>query len=142
VNKKITITFQAIPGTDVVKTPGVGTTVAHINTANTTWNPGKPADGWDPVTSKDVTAQTKIASADLALVKTHVTDYTPPLQDEDNVIPGTQFKWKLKVTNNGPDDAVGPYVVVDTLPAGNTYVSSQGTDWSCQQDPVDKQKRT
>ena len=142
VNKKITVTFQATPGGDVVDKPGVGTTIPHINTASTTWNPGKPADGWDPVTSPKVTAETVIASADLALTKTHVTEYTPPLQDEDNVIPGTQFKWKVKVTNNGPDNAVGPYVVVDTLPAGNTYVSSQGTDWTCDQDSVDAQKIT
>ncbi len=142
VNKKITVTFQATPGGDVVDKPGVGTTIPHINTASTTWNPGKPADGWNPVTSPKVTAETVIASADLALTKTHVTEYTPPLQDEDNVIPGTQFKWKVKVTNNGPDNAVGPYVVVDTLPAGNTYVSSQGTDWACDQDSVDTQKIT
>ncbi len=104
--------------------------------------PGKPTDGWTVPGPITATAQTKIASADLALVKSHVTDYTPPLQDEDNVIPGTQFKWQLSVTNKGPDKAVGPYVVVDTLPAGNTYVSSQGTGWSCDQDLVNKQKIT
>ncbi|MEI2620266.1 MAG: DUF11 domain-containing protein [Candidatus Nanopelagicales bacterium] len=94
------------------------------------------------MTSPNVTAQTVIASADLALTKTHVTEYTPPLQDEDNVIPGTQFKWEVNVTNNGPDKAVGPYVVVDTLPIGNTYVSSQGTDWTCVQDSMNLQKIT
>jgi len=146
VNKKIVITFQATPGADVVDDPGVGIDVTpkvpHINTANTTWNPGEPTDGWTPVTSGNVTAQTGIASADLELTKSHVTYYTPALQDEDNVIPGTQFKWKLQVKNNGPDNAVGPYVVVDTLPAGNTYVGSQGTDWTCEQDQVDAQKIT
>ena len=146
VNKKIVITFQGIPQPAVATpppgNPGVGTTIPHVNTATTTWNPGNPADGWDPVTSDDVTARTVIASADLALTKTHVTDYTPPLQDDDTVIPGTQFRWKVKVTNNGPDKAVGPYVVVDTLPIGNTYVSSQGTDWICVQDSGNLQKIT
>ena len=32
--------------------------------------------------------------------------------------------------------------MLDTLPAGNTYVSFQGTDWVCEQDQVNAQKIT
>jgi uncharacterized repeat protein (TIGR01451 family)/fimbrial isopeptide formation D2 family protein len=143
-NSTILITFQATPGPDVVSNPGVGMGVWHINHANTTWYLGKPIDGWHTYTSNNVEAQTQIASADLALVKTHITDYKPPLQaDKNEVIPGTQFTWQMDVTNNGPDTSYGPFVLVDTLPKGNTYVGWEGTGWTgCVQDPVNKQKIT
>ena len=143
-NSQILITFQAIPGPDVVTTPGVGIGIWHINHANTTWYPGKPTDGWSTTTSPNVQAQTQIASADLALEKSHVTDYKPPLQAQPNqVIPGTGFKWKMVVTNNGLDTSHGPFVLVDTLPPGNTYVGWEGTGWTgCVQDPVNTQKIT
>ena len=102
VNKKIVITFQATPGSAVVTDPGVGLTVPHINTASTSWYPGTPTSDWDLQTSKDVTAQTAIASADLALVKTHRTAYPPQWNvAKDEVVPGTEFDWILKATNNG-----------------------------------------
>jgi len=37
----------------------------------------------------------------------------------------------LLVTNIGPGDDPGPVRVIDTLPAGLSYVSSTGDGWSC-----------
>ena len=146
VNSVILITFQATPGPGVVTDPGIGLDplVEHINTATTSWYPGKPTDQWTPVTSKPVDAQTAIGSADLQLLKSHVTDYKDPLQaGKDEVIPGTQFKWRMDVTNLGEDTSYGPFVLADTLPTGNTYASWEGTGWTgCVQDQVNSQKIT
>jgi uncharacterized repeat protein (TIGR01451 family) len=54
------------------------------------------------------------ASADLAITK---ADSTDPVKVSE------QFTYTLSVSNNGPDDASG-VVVVDTLPAGVTFVSA------------------
>ncbi len=51
---------------------------------------------------------------DLALSKT---------VDESHPAPGEQITYRLRVTNNGPRDAAN-VVVMDTLPAGLTYVSN------------------
>ena len=89
-NSRIVITFQATPGPNVVTDPGVGIDVtppvAHINTANTSWYPGTPTSNWDLQTSTPDTAQTEIASADLALTKIH--DNQNPAVGKDEVVPG------------------------------------------------------
>ncbi len=63
-----------------------------------------------------------IARADLVLTKRHVGDVS--------VTAGTSTTYTLDVRNAGPSDAVGPLVVVDTLPAGQGYLSAQG-GWDC-----------
>ncbi len=60
--------------------------------------------------------------ADLALAKTHTEDF----------IVGGEGTWQLTLTNQGPAPAMAPVQVVDTLPAGVTYVSATGTDWACE----------
>ena len=127
--KTLTITFQAIPGEDVVTDPGVGIGTEHINSALTTWTLGPAGQGWGTGTSEPDTAHTEIASADLALVKTH--DNLNPAVEPDEVVPGTEFEWILKTTNNGPDTSVGPFTLTDTLPAGVEYRGYSGTGWSC-----------
>ncbi len=59
--------------------------------------------------------------ADLAIAKTHSGNFSV----------GTQGSYTISVTNNGPSDATGTITVTDTLPAGLTFVSGTGTNWSC-----------
>jgi fimbrial isopeptide formation D2 family protein/uncharacterized repeat protein (TIGR01451 family) len=59
-------------------------------------------------------------TADLALVKTALTP---------SVLDGQQAKFSLKATNNGPSDATEAQIV-DTLPAGLSFVSSTGVECS------------
>ena len=44
---------------------------------------------------------------------------------------GTAGSYTLSVYNAGPATEVGPITLVDTLPAGVTFVSATGTRWSC-----------
>jgi MSHA biogenesis protein MshQ len=44
---------------------------------------------------------------------------------------GTAGSYTLSVFNAGPNTEVGPITLVDTLPAGVSYVSAEGTRWSC-----------
>ncbi len=128
--KTLTITFQATPGPDVVDSPGVGLGTKHTNSAQTTWTLGPPAQGWSTGTSEPDDAYTEIASADLALTKTH--DNLNPAIEVNEVVPGKDFEWILKATNNGPDPSMGTFTITDTLPAGVTYQGYEvGGDWSC-----------
>jgi len=66
--------------------------------------------------------------ADLSIVKTAV--------DQEPSIPGTVFyagrdaTYTIAVTNAGPGSAEN-VVVDDTLPAGTSFVSAEGTGWAC-----------
>ena len=62
-----------------------------------------------------------IARADLELVKSHATG---------TATAGTPTDFTLAVTNHGPSDAVAPLTIVDTLPAGLSYLSASAP-WSC-----------
>jgi large repetitive protein len=44
----------------------------------------------------------------------------------------TTAKWKITVTNAGPQASVEPIVVTDQLDPGLTYSSASGSGWSCQ----------
>jgi uncharacterized repeat protein (TIGR01451 family) len=44
---------------------------------------------------------------------------------------GQNATYSLSVNNGGPQSAVGPITVSDTLPSGLTYVSASGTGWAC-----------
>jgi uncharacterized repeat protein (TIGR01451 family) len=44
---------------------------------------------------------------------------------------GFNATYTLTVVNNGPQTAVGPFTVTNTLPAGLTYSSGSGTGWTC-----------
>lgn len=70
-------------------------------------------------TSSDPTIVVPIA--DLAIVKTAPGPF----------VVGDQATYSLNVSNNGPSTSVGPITVTDTLPVGLTFVSGDGTGWSC-----------
>ena len=93
---------------------------ALINAANltvaTVHSPGAPA--WHseiPVTVSTL--------AGVSLTKTHDASADP-------VSAGDSVHFTLIASNAGPSDAVGPIRIVDTLPDGMSYLSSQGP-WDC-----------
>ncbi|MEN3275441.1 MAG: biosis protein MshQ [Massilia sp.] len=47
---------------------------------------------------------------------------------------GQLATYTLVVANNGPYTEAGPVKVVDTLPAGMSFVSASGTNWNCAAD--------
>ncbi len=64
-----------------------------------------------------------IDKADLLIDKAHNPALDPTA--------GSSFSWTLAVTNSASSDpAVGPIVVVDTLPADATYVGFTGAGWT------------
>jgi len=99
----------------VVVTAQVGST-ALLNTATVASATPDPTP--DNNTSS---APTQVAgSADLSIVKTGPA----------TVAAGTAVTYAISVSNAGPDDAVS-LVMVDTLPAGVTFVSATGSGWTC-----------
>ena len=81
------------------------------------------ADTADPNASDNTATESTVVSAlaDLAVIK---------LDSLDPVAAGTTFDYTLSVTNAGPSSAAN-VVVADTLPAEVTFVSANGTGWSC-----------
>jgi uncharacterized repeat protein (TIGR01451 family)/fimbrial isopeptide formation D2 family protein len=78
-----------------------------------------PAPDPDDNSGSDTTTLT--LSSDLSVTKSHVDDFTAGLD-------GT---YTIGVHNAGPSDSGTGVVVTDTLPAGESFVSSTGTGWSC-----------
>ena len=103
-----------------------------INTAELTWTDSRGShDDEDPA------AIVVDARADLGLVKTAVDADGNEITE---AIAGEQVRYQLEVTNHGLSDAVGPIEIVDTLPAGLSFVSIAGaSDWSCVVSPTDAQ---
>ena len=62
-----------------------------------------------------------LVSADLAITKSHVGDFTV----------GVNGNYTIEVSNDGPDDVTGTIVVTDLLPGGLEFVSASGAGWSC-----------
>lgn len=124
--QSIVITLTAASTSAVVTAPGVGAGVAHVNSVATTAQDatGKTGNKTGPYNDSPASAQTRIDSADVQVVKTVDTPF----------VAGATGKWNLLVSNNGSDTAVGPFVVRDTLPAGQTFVSAIGTGWTCTYD--------
>jgi fimbrial isopeptide formation D2 family protein/uncharacterized repeat protein (TIGR01451 family) len=123
--------------TSIAVTARVDASVAQdtqlVNTAELTWTDSRGShDDDDPATI------VVDARADLGLVKTAVdADGNPVTQ----IVAGEQVRYLLEVTNHGPSDAVGPLEIVDTLPAGLSFVSVAGaSDWSCAVSSTDAQQ--
>ena len=92
-----------------------GTTITNTAHASTSTLGDDPDDNTD-----DATVDVQ-ASADLVLDKSH-----PP----GVVHAGDEVTFDLAVRNAGPSDAQPQITIVDQLPVGLTFVSSNGT-WSC-----------
>jgi uncharacterized repeat protein (TIGR01451 family) len=80
----------------------------------------------DPISSNDtgsVSVNVLPDGVDLSITKTK----TP-----DPVAQGSNLTSAIKVKNNGPQNArTGEITVADTLPAGESYVSYSGSNWTC-----------
>jgi uncharacterized repeat protein (TIGR01451 family) len=88
----------------------------------------------DGVHEDDSTASVEVVErAALSLTKTAID------ADGETVVTapaGVEQDYRIVVSNGGPSDASGPVTVVDRLPAGLTYLGSNG-DWSCVVDETD-----
>jgi uncharacterized repeat protein (TIGR01451 family) len=62
-----------------------------------------------------------VAGTDLIVAKSHT----------GNFVQGTNATYTVTVSNIGGTASAGAYTVVDTLPAGLTFVSGTGTGWAC-----------
>lgn len=114
------------PATIVADTalPAITLDVSVTTTLGTVTNtaeviPGTTGDP-DPA-NNTVTDPTVIAGADLSIAKTALGSF----------VPGQQASYDLTVSDAGPAASAPPVVVTDTLPAGESFVSATGTDWSC-----------
>ncbi|HMC69067.1 MAG TPA: hypothetical protein VKJ07_07935, partial [Mycobacteriales bacterium] len=123
--------FIRLPGGSI---PNNGfLTVQFTTTPNCTSGvygfPVAPATNQSNPTSTDnqvvivTSAQLSVAAglADLSITKT---------DSPDPVAHGGTLSYTIGVHNGGPDDA-SAVKVVDTLPAGVTFVSATGTNWTC-----------
>jgi uncharacterized repeat protein (TIGR01451 family)/fimbrial isopeptide formation D2 family protein len=121
----VTIVYTAHPDATVTWTgANTGEAVNYTNNATVTVDDVSGAHGnlTGPYTSS-TSAIVHIDKADLSIDKAHNPALDPTA--------GSSFSWTLTVTNsNTSDTAVGPFVVVDTLPADATYVGFTGTGWA------------
>ena len=71
--------------------------------------------------ASDPTTVANPGEADLVVTKTR----------DDVMTPGAEETYTIDVRNDGPGIVVGPVTVTDVLPQGLTYVSADGTGWTC-----------
>ena len=119
VGETLLITFGAVPQESLAPA-GVGSGVAQVNAASATAQDLDGAAG-SVVTDDSDTAQTRIDAADVTILKEAV----------GIPVAGSTFTWRITVTNDGPDLAVGPFTVTDDLPPAVTGASATGTGWTC-----------
>ncbi len=102
--------------TVVIKINEGGTYGSSASVASSTYDPNTANNNKSASTGV-------IASYDRSISKTDLID---------PVLVGTTITYKIIVTNLGPSTApASSLTVTDTLPAGTTYQSASGTDWSC-----------
>lgn len=89
----------------------------------TAYNRVDVATAGDPNPANNVAERrTNLKSVtDIALSKSHAGEFTV----------GSQGLYTLTVSNLGALPAAGPFTVVDTLPAGLSYVDASGSGWQC-----------
>jgi uncharacterized repeat protein (TIGR01451 family) len=90
-----------------------------LGTGNNGYETGDPTVGSNNDDSKAITV---VQSIDLTIAKS---------VDAGAYIPGSNVTYSLLARNLGPGTAQAAIVVKDLLPAGLTYVSASGTNWSC-----------
>jgi uncharacterized repeat protein (TIGR01451 family) len=81
----------------------------------------EPQNGINPTASASVDV---INDADMELTASHASQY-------DQVDPGNQAVVDFAVKNNGPSAASGPIEVKGSLPDGTSFLSGDGTGWTC-----------
>ncbi|WP_286346150.1 beta strand repeat-containing protein [Frondihabitans sucicola] len=119
--------YQAVPTAAATQTPGTGAANPHVNSVSavSTDPTGASQDADNSYTGPAATASAVIQSADIAVVKSAA----------DPLVAGTTVTaWKLTVSNNGGNTAVGPFTVTDdptTLPGDVTITRASGDGWSC-----------
>ncbi len=112
------------------------TVTAHVLSSNltgTTLNNNATVQWTDTTGTNTNTAHyinTTSTLADLVLTKT---------SNNTTVSAGNQNSYTIGVSNNGPSDAAGPIIIVDTMPTGMSYVSSNAA-WNCVVEVNNKQK--
>ena len=118
----IVITYQSTPSSSFVWSAATtGSGVLHTNSAHVAAVDSSGADhNGDGTYEDDDTASVAINRADLSIAKSHT----------GAIVAGQNVTWSLQVTNNGPDSAVGPIVITDTLPGMASYVGISGAGWS------------
>ena len=121
--QSIVVTFTATPQPGAAVDAGAGSSIAHTNTVATTAEDATGAQGSaaGPYNAGPASAVARIHSADLVVDKGHLG--TP--------VAGETFDWTIDVRNDGPDTAVGPFTVTDTVEAPMTFVGASGDGWTC-----------
>lgn len=69
----------------------------------------------------EVIAVPNVATADIGVA----------ISRNGNLQQGLNASYTLTVSNYGPNTEAGPVTVLDTLPAGMSFVSATGSNWSC-----------
>ena len=108
---------------DVVVSIPADRTSAVVNTASVTPTTSDPR----PANNSATVTTTPTVRADLSPTKTLLNKETQP------PVAGTNRQYAVTVTNNGPSDSSGVYVI-DTLPAGVTWNgtwTSPDATWTC-----------
>lgn len=94
-----------------------------LNTASVTSMSGDPDLSNNDTDDSPVVTKVGVF-ADLSIMKSASPDPIPP---------GSTLTYTLSINNAGPDSAEDP-VIVDTLPAGVTFQSADGVDWTCNEE--------
>ena len=118
----VTSTITTLPaGASVTFT--ISGTASGLGATTNTATAAAPAGVFDPVAANNTSsATTTILAPDLTLVKNHAGNFTV----------GVNGAYSLTASNGtGTLSTTGVVTVVDTLPAGLTYVSGGGAGWSC-----------
>lgn len=102
-------------GTSTVNLPVVASGIASFNgSANL-------ATLVDTLAASQITVSYSYLAQDLSIGITHPTFFTA----------STNGTYTLTVTNNESVDSVGTITVIDTLPAGLSFVSNTNPNWTC-----------
>lgn len=132
-----TLLVRALPGIDMLKTPGIGDPFNLTNKVSVRNPLLLPADGArrlpaldlanDQSRNFDSVTTTITASADLDLL-------VDPLCPGDVVITGNDLEYNFRVANRGPSSATN-VVVTDQILPGSTlnlsWIQQNNPDWSC-----------
>jgi uncharacterized repeat protein (TIGR01451 family) len=73
------------------------------------------------------------ADDDATVTYTDVASVIEVTKDDGNIpiVPGLDFAYEFRVTNNGPATAWDSTILVDDLPAGLSLVTAAGPSWDC-----------